>query len=231
MDKSKFSDLSVLLIAREGAQRDQYLAALRETGVQVTVASSLKKLSKDVADRLYHGVLVDLATKIRAISEDKEFIYSILGNFPMAQLKLERKTGKISVFLYGQRRGGFIEEFLYKECLSFKPRKFRYHVRKQIHFNVMFIDAPEPDSGKNARSITMNVSKGGCFIFSAGPFERGDEIRFVLKELSDHTPISGVIRYRIAWGDAMRVPGVGVEFTDIKEEQLNEIAEEFMHLG
>ncbi len=222
MDTSQFSDLRILLIARKGAQRDQYLAALHETGVRVTVASSFKKLSGDVADQLFHGVMVDLATKIRALNEDKDFIHNIIGNFPMAQLKLEKKTGKISVFLYGQTRGGFIEEFLYKECLTFKPRKFRSHARKPIHFNVVFIDAPDLDSENASRSITMNVSRGGCFIFSAGSFNNGEEIRFVLKELDEDAPVKGIVRYGITWGDAMRVPGVGLEFTDIDESQLLE---------
>ncbi len=230
MDPSTFSDLKILLIAREGSQRDRYLAALQETGVQVMVASSFKKLRRDVANQPFHGVLVDLATQIRALSEDKDFIYDILGNFPMAQLKLDKKTGKISSFLYGQRRGDFIEEFLYKECLPFKPRKLRRHVRKPIHFNVIFVDAPDPNSENASRSITMNVSRGGCFIFSPDPFKHGEEIRFIFKEFDDEAPVKGIVRYGITWGDAMRIPGVGLEFTDITEGQLNTIVEEYIHL-
>lgn len=196
----------------------------------MTTASSFKRLEREAPDRLYHGVMVDLATKIKAGGEDKEIIRGLPGNFPMAQLKLDRKTGGVSTFSSDRRRGGLIEEFLHEECLAFKPRKFRYNVRKRIHFNVLFIDAPDPDVENVSRSITMDVSRGGCFIFSAGRIGKGDRVRFVLKELNEKTPVTGVVRYRIAWGDAMRVPGVGLEFTEIREDQQKEIVKDFMHM-
>ena len=79
-------------------------------------------------------------------------------------------------------------------------------------------------SSKDAiKTITINVSSGGCFIFAAQNWEVRDKVILLFKELTDQTPVIGDIRWTQVWGDAMQIPGIGVRFEKIKENQLSEI--------
>ena len=39
------------------------------------------------------------------------------------------------------------------------------------------------------------------------------------QELEDDTAIQGEVRWAVKWGEAMRIPGIGVMFKDIKKNQ------------
>ena len=69
----------------------------------------------------------------------------------------------------------------------------------------------------------MNISRGGCFIFSIGDWEVNNDALFIIKELTDLTPICGQVRWKIDWGSKMSVPGIGVKFKEIKDSQLKDL--------
>jgi Tfp pilus assembly protein PilZ len=71
----------------------------------------------------------------------------------------------------------------------------------------------------------MNISRGGCFIFSNHKWEAGSDAWFIIKELTDQTPIRGEIKRKIDWGQKMSVPGIGIQFMDISDSQFKEICD------
>ena len=92
--------IRILLIAREGETRGKYQEAITDLGVEVVVASSLKKTDRTLMDLSYHGVMVDMRTKIEILKDENELVYTTLRKFPVAHLNLERKTGEIRLFLF-----------------------------------------------------------------------------------------------------------------------------------
>ena len=46
----------------------------------------------------------------------------------------------------------------------------------------------------------------------------------VIKELEDQTPVSGIVRWRRAWGEAMQIPGIGVQLGDMPQAQLEDFS-------
>ena len=56
--------IRILLIVRKGETRGKYQEAITDLGVEVVVASSLKKIDRTLMDLSYHGVMVDMRTKI-----------------------------------------------------------------------------------------------------------------------------------------------------------------------
>ena len=40
-----------------------------------------------------------------------------------------------------------------------------------------------------------------------------------IMDLYDQSPISGIVRHKIKWGEAMVIPGIGVAFESISENQ------------
>ena len=184
-------DIRLFLVAREGEARSAYHEAIKELGVKVVAVPSLKGLDGTVTDLFYHGVMVDMPTKIDALKKDKEFIYSTLRKFPVAHLNLERATGKIRVFYLGQKIGATLKDFVSQECRPFTPHKLGYHIRKQIHFNVILSKDKDIRTENHERTVTVDVSERGCFVFSVQEWDLGDTAWLIIKELGDDTPICG----------------------------------------
>ncbi len=223
-------DVRILLIAKKGADRDRYLKAVQALGVEVTVVSSFRRIDREAAKRTYHGVMVDLHTKIKALRESRDFVYEILGQFPLVQLKIDRKRGEIRAFHPRRNRGESLEDFIRRECLAFSPRRFRLHPRKKVHFNTRLFRHGPGGTEKAERTVTMNLSCGGCFIFTVASWRPGQPCWVVFQELADRTPIRCEVRHVVDWGTRLRVPGIGVEFTDIRAGQADEIEKGFLQV-
>jgi hypothetical protein len=65
----------------------------------------------------------------------------------------------------------------------------------------------------------MDVSSNGCFLFSSARFQLGGRVWLRIVDLYDKSPISGIVRHKRKWGEAMVVPGIGIEFEVITESQ------------
>ena len=75
------------------------------------------------------------------------------------------------------------------------------------------------------RTVTIDISKGGSFIYSVDLWNIGEKVQFVIKELADSNPIRGEIRWTRSWGKMMEVPGIGITFETIDKGQLEEICD------
>lgn len=220
-------DIHVLLIAADEEVREKYKAVIQSLGVNVTAVPSFKNQEKTVVEKRYHGLLVDLQTKFKAVKDDKEFIRNIMGKFPVAHLNIIKSTQEIRILYQGSRQNASIEDFLTQECSKFTPRRFRYHPRKPIHFNLILSSDIGFIKGHHQRTATIDVSRGGCFIFSTGQWRESDDVWFIIKELKDNSPVHGRVRHYVAWGTDLKLPGIGVEFLDIDDGQNEQICHAF----
>jgi len=219
-------NIKVILVSREGNVTQAYLNAIKPFRVQVDTVSSFSELLKALIDTPYHGVMIDLKTKIAASKDEKELAHNILENLPVVQLRWEETTGMVRTLYYGQAKGGgTLEDFICEECASVSPRTIRSSPRKNINFNVILSKTANLSGNHNERSITINVSKEGCFIYSSSNWEGFTDAWFIIKELSGNTPIHGEVRWKISWGKTMQIPGIGVKFEDIRKGQLKEICD------
>lgn len=177
-------------------------------------------------DKPYNGVMIDVPTKIKASKEEKTLVHEILNKFPVIQLKWESKSGTIKTLSHNQyKSGGTLNDFINQECRSFNPRTIRASVRKNINFNVILANNNNFGEENIEKTITIDVSKEGCFIYSPKKWEIHSNVRFIINEIDDHTPIRGEVMWGIEWGKAMRIPGIGVMFNDIKSCQLGNISD------
>lgn len=220
----------VLLVKEEDAKK-AYVSAVEKLGVHLETVSTFWELRSAIIDTPCHGVMVDLKAKIKSSKEEKQFAHDILELYPVVQLKWEPSTGEIRTLYFGQAKGGgTLEEFIRNECGAFEPRAIRASQRKKIHYNVIL--SRESGFTQNAveRTVTLDVSKGGCFVYSSDQWQLSSNTWLIIKELEDDTPIKGLVRWRIPWGERMRIPGIGLKFEEILENQLLEISEA-RHLG
>lgn len=215
-------DVRVLLIVQDDHARQKYLSVLNRCGVQVFVSESYQDLSMEICNHSFHGIFLDLHTKMNAIKTNKNYVYGLVENFPVCQLKINDRTGEIDCFHHSQKYGSTMLDFINNECRNFVPRMIRSDTRKEIHFNVILYKSK--DEIQPEFSVTVNISKGGCFIFSVQDWEIGDDVWIRIKELTDKEQISGHIRHVARWGESMRIPGLGVEFRNISASQTEEIS-------
>ncbi len=215
--------IRVLLIAREGEAREKYQEAITGLGVEVVAVSSLKKTDSARMDLSYQGVIIDMRTKIEILKDENELVYTALRKFPVAHLNLKSKTGEIRVFYPGQKAGATLDDFVNRECRPFTPRILSFCLRKQIHFNVILSKNKEFSDEHREKTVTVDISGGGCFVFSVRDWKPGDLAWLSIKELHDNTPICGLVRWCREWGERMQAPGIGLKFKEITESQAKEI--------
>ena len=166
--------------------------------MQASIASvpSFNELEESLAERFFNGLLVDFNTRFRAIKENRHFVYRIMVNFPVTIMRFDSDKQKIRAFYRGFSQKISIEAFIEEKCRPFKPRRFRHHLRKPIHFNIQLAkEAPTQARENSERSFTLDVSRGGCFAFSVQNWVRGDPVWIVPRELKDRTPIQGIVRH------------------------------------
>lgn len=210
----------ILLVAQAGDACALYEAALLRSGVQVDTVASIEDFYGAVTHFAYNGIVIDISTKIKAMSDHKDLVYSILGRFPVIQANFDRRSGRIRALLYGQhQRTGPLEDLVREACWHSPPRKLRSEERKPLHYNVLLSTHREFDPQTQIRTVTMDVSPNGCFLFSSARFQVGARVWLRIMDLYDKTPISAIVRHKHKWGQALVVPGIGVEFESIKDSQ------------
>ena len=210
----------ILLIAQKGAARDLYRRDIRRTGARVDTVASIEDFQGAVTHSAYNGIVIDIATKIQAMNRHKDLVGSILDRFPVIQVNQEKASGRIRALLYGRHtRQGALRELIREACLSSPPRRFRADKRYHIHFNLLMARSRNFESAETERTVTLNVSSGGCFIITSARFQQGQRIWVRLTDLYDKTPIACDVIHKRDWGTEMAIPGIGVCFKSMTEAQ------------
>lgn len=210
----------ILLVAQPGDACTLYEAALQRSGAQVDTVAAVDTFYGAVTHFAYNGIVIDIPTKIKALSDHKDLVYSILDRFPVIQVNVDPRGRRIRALLYGQHeRTGGLEDLVREYCWYTPPRKLRSEERKPLHYNVLLSTKRHFNPETLIRTVTMDVSLNGCFLFSSARFQVGARVWMRFMDLYDKTAVIGVVRHKRNWGKAMIIPGIGVEFETIKENQ------------
>ncbi len=186
--------IRLALVSPEGELRDIYARAIKALDVRYDVVTTFKELYYAMEKVPYNGILIDLASKMKAPRDDLGLVENVLGHFPVLYLKWEEHTRQIST----EKRIG-------------------------IHFCILLSRDSAFREGNVERTITINVSAGGCFIFTNQEWDIRSRVWIVVKGISDETPIIGDVRWFFRWGGCKQNPGIGIKFLQIKEAQIHEL--------
>jgi hypothetical protein len=218
----------LILVCKEGPAKLAYLKEAKSIGIEVDSVASFGELTKAMISTPYQGIMVDVITSVKSSREEKSAVQKILDVYPLVQLKWESETNAIHTISLGNpSSGGSLAHFIDKECQPFKPRAIRLNPRRSIIFNVTMCKQEDFNENSAERTVTINVSKGGCFLFSSRDWSDTPGVWIVFNELTDKTPIRGEIRWYVPWGKTMTMPGIGISFQQIKTEQLEELIEKY----
>jgi Tfp pilus assembly protein PilZ len=216
---------TILVVDNEPA-KTAYLSAIQNLGVKVDTVPSFEKLYLTLRQHRYSGVLVDLVTKIKTPRKYLDLMQEVMEQFPVVQLRYEEKSDVVNALYLGASDGGGLESFFKSECLSFVPRKIRSSDHRKVNFNVILspVDTGRKKNAlKSIRTVTLDISAGGCFLLTTENVKIGQNVVLKIKEIEDQAPITGVVRWQRAWGQYMDFPGVGVMFKKIKDSQRKEL--------
>jgi hypothetical protein len=221
--------IKLMLLCKEGEAKDAYLKEANAIGLELDVAPSYDELFKKMANELYQGVMIDLATNIKASKQEKFFAQEALQAFPAAQLKWDRDSGSIFAVSLGQKSStGTLQDFINIECNAFPARLVRLASRKTVNLNVLLCKGTVLNKDSLERTVTINISKGGCFLFSAHDWSNIPHACLLINELQDRSFIIGSVRWFVEWGKFTTIPGIGISFDQIKQGQLEEITDKFI---
>jgi len=216
------ADIRVLLFVQEGPAKEKYLHALADCGAQVFVTSSFFDLSAEICSRTYHGLFLDLPTKMKAIKENKAYVYRLVERFPVSHLQMDGGSGEIRCFHFNRKYGSTLLDFINTQCRTFVPQKIRLDARKELHLPVL-VYKHQADK-RPERSITNDLSSGGCFIFSSRRWKEGHDIWIRFKDIADPLLIHAHIKTVVKWGKPRQIPGIGVQFKELSPLQVAELA-------
>ncbi|MBU1567430.1 MAG: PilZ domain-containing protein [Proteobacteria bacterium] len=222
------ADIRVLLFVQEGAAKQMYLDALSECGVQVFVSTSFFDLTDEICSNTYHGLLIDVPAKMKAIKENRAYVYRLVERFPVSHLQMDMGSGEVRCYHVNRKFGGTLLDFINNQCRTFIPQKIRRDAREEVHLPVLVYK--HQDDKRPERSITEDLSLGGCFIISSRRWKEGQDVWIRFKDISDPLPIRVSIHRVVKWGKPGQIPGIGVQFKDLSPLQNAELANFFFKL-
>jgi len=214
----------VLLVSRSASRTQIYREALDARGISCLAISELKEVAVLASGTPLSGILLDMPVLIKAAPIDKTATEDILKALPSAYLNIAPATDSIKLLTANDTQGiaKSIDEFA-QLCKGFAPRLVRPKDRYPLHLQALLTKDPAQDSPE--RTVTLNVSPKGCFLFTANPewqLEQQVSIQFI--GLADTTPVIATICWLRHWGtDKHHIPGMGVTFTTISDAQQAQI--------
>lgn len=216
---------TILLICREGESRKVYQAKLDSPGVLLVSVQTLMQFFRVEIYRPLNGILVDMPTYMRSSEEEKRLLTELVALFPALRLKCNESTGEIRTLPFGTACPGnvspsvFVQDF----CATFTKRKVRASERSQMNLPVLLSRHLPVENVLAARTVTANMSHGGCFLVTFEPWQVGERGWIIVFELKDDSPIPVEVCTVLPWGEARSLPGMGVNFIDLSELQKTEL--------
>ncbi len=209
----------IVLLAREGPAREHYFRELENLGARVDVVAGPSELVSALKKHEYHGIALDVLTRTKCDSHLQMQMMDIYESFPLVRVKWDVKHDTIRAMINVGFEGDELEYFVNKMCTEFEPRKIRKHNREAIHFNVIVFKDEKFDHQQAEKTITMDFSPGGCRLFSIRDYQKGQKIYIRLQELGAAPEITGTVIWHRPWGKEMKIPGLGIAFDKIPEQQ------------
>lgn len=198
----------VLVVAYDDKSLSSMTFSLKSFGTEQVACSTFEEAEKHALTGLYNGLLVDLATMIKAKAEERVIANTLTRVYPILRVKTMGSMLIPMAMAGDAKQDNSISEFLVKTCAGFTARTLRLNKRRNICV---------PVNIRESRGFTLNFSWNGVFIADMHPerFSVGDLIvvNFADQELEAELLVSRIQR----WG-GRTPPGIGVRFKNMSQQ-------------
>lgn len=219
-----------ILIVKETENEKRYLDYFQKYKLNIKSYESIESFISSMNDEEYYsGFLIDMRVVLKSRLKSKDLLNELTDSFPTVLLSISPDKKNIIGNINGQslKNIEMTDFFIKTICKTFFPRGIRKLSRKRIFFNILLKKKDSENKKELMKVNSLNVSKNGCFIvLNTIPFgfKKDHEVEIVFTEISDKTPVTATIRWVQEWGETYkRLSGIGIEFRDIKTNQIEEI--------
>jgi Tfp pilus assembly protein PilZ len=216
--------VKIVLAANNDYVRKTYLREFKKYPAQIDTVASLGELYEVLTKTAYNGIMLDVPTRIMATADERILVQEAMGTYPVCGCNLDQDSGGIKFILSDEQPAKDPFEYFIKQCGRFTARKIRKSSRLSHPFKALLLAGSGRQETGPEKTITVNVSNNGVFLFGVEDKKIGDTVTFVIKDLDDKTPISGVVRWCTQWDSSSRIPGYGIEFSAITPGQVQQIS-------
>ncbi|MBN1981958.1 MAG: PilZ domain-containing protein, partial [Chitinivibrionales bacterium] len=222
-----------ILVVNNNEAQSYYEHEIIRCNVSYDVVHTLTDLYQKLLHNAYNGILIDLPTKMMATHEENILVHNELQAYPLLRLKYDNTDLSVRALSYFENQTiNSIQAFIQKQCSKFNARCLRANERKPIHFNILLSQQENHHkkdinlntvSGAVEKTVTGNISLSGCFIITSSDWSVIQNVSLTIIELDDQAPIHAEIRWRVAWGKELSIPGIGVRFTSCLPHQIESL--------
>jgi hypothetical protein len=220
----------LVLVSRPSPARKNYQQALHTAGAAFDTVETLSELFQTLAKTPYSGILLDVTTGLGISSREKRRLQAVLEIFPVMRIDWDNR---VVLSYYGQSQATdlTLERFIQTQCQLFEARTIRTQERHDIHYNVTVYpnEHCRPEEGR--RAVALDISEGGVFLVFLDNWTGSRQIWMRFMDMTDLTPVAGEVKRQINWGVRPRMPGLGISFTEITDNQLKEIQADLKSLN
>jgi hypothetical protein len=203
-------DYPILVVAYDEKARAALAATPVACGFRALPCATFGEAEQHALYQKCRGVLVDLATMVKAKDEERSIAHTMTGLFPTLRVK-SMGPMLIPMAMPGDaKQDKSLNAFFTKTCAEFLPRTFRSSKRKDICI---------PTRIGDARCFTLNMSWSGIFIVDVNPERYCVDEELTVTMLLD-TDCEVDVKVRVvrtqSWG-GRRPPGIGVEYKQLDQ--------------
>lgn len=215
----------LLIVSGTPETAAHYRTAMEQRGAACEMTHSVADMFEILLRIPFNGLVLDVPTAIKATEKEKALLQDLSDVYPTLRVRWDARAGQIRGLLLGQTLNGAdpVGDFMDRFCRSRPARTCRKNKRYQLHFNALLSSEETVREGRAEKVFTVDISEGGCYLFSSRSWENRDVawVRFI--ELSDPTPIRLEVRRCVRWGEGLQIPGIGAQFSEIPPGQLQEL--------
>ncbi|MCE5248038.1 MAG: PilZ domain-containing protein [Candidatus Polarisedimenticolia bacterium] len=218
-------DVRLILMARPGPACDALRAEIEACGAACLTAANPVEMRETLFREPVNGLALDVPTLVAADRIGKGIIRHLVDLYPVVRVRWDAAAGKAFALYFGKTEGelGGLGTFVARDCAVFRARKLRSEARIAASLPALLCRGPAFDAASASKTVVVDVSLSGCFLYCVEPWEAGERATFVLPDVAGAAPIAGVVRRVVPWGDPYSMPGIGVRFDEMPQERADAI--------
>ena len=198
-------------------RKELYAKEFQRLAVPAVIAGSVPEFLERLSGNPCRGLVLDIQKVMRSPRTERDRLFRVSESYPILRAKVDRSGGNI-LFLDD------LDCFLHN-CGTFCPERKRCTLRYPVKLNALVSREDDPAMLQAVRANILNISQSGCFVLTLEDFAGVRFVHVRIPELTDPSPILGLVRWWRPWGEPGMLPGLGVVFMDLAPGHQTEIAD------
>jgi Tfp pilus assembly protein PilZ len=217
--------IKLLLLSRNTEAVSACKKAFEALGVCCEWTDNIVDMHQKLLSTPFNGLVLDVLTTAKTSQKDRALIQEVSEYYPTLLMRWNSATQKIGGMVFGEilDKKDPLGDFVSRFCRAERALLFREDKRHDIHLNVLLSLDKDFSEELVEKTVTLDLSRGGCFIISSRSWENIDQAWIRLLELIDPTPIQVQLCRYVPWGKQTKIPGIGIKFIDLQPGQRQEI--------